>query len=616
MLVHKITSVFFKDRKYNKLKDKLNSDWSNVDIKLIDFFWNQFQTYHEKVKPVSERSYWDGWDEIIDDFRSFAYDFFEEFGSSSNLNYDKIIDFYNDSIYSIYELNKIRKTNSAHYRVGGYDQHNNIYYNLIDFALLFLKELYQYEERHSKNEKPENIKVNLLSSNDINRIQNEFLKNLEQVKDEDEFLNFFGENFLDQIDSKSKYILKLSYHLLIDLRVHLYADFLHGKYDEYLDSEKETILNKVQDFVGTNENFFHKEYIYFSNIVLAGFKVSHIWTNKLLDENDKSILFKSETLCQVFDIISTYLKEYYSSRFKNEINLESLWDIESFNSKVSELELEYFDDNLFIKSNSFKNHDVNWVYPIKTAVSVNEIDYDNISNDEILKLPLIQNNDESESLVIYYNSIDLAQNAFERIIHLNGGKDNFQKESNQEAFHGDLFKISLVETDLDLKKHNIYYQIEIEKQNSKLISVENERLEEGISKYDIQIRTLIPGLKNIIYNKAEGMSERLIVDEKEINIKTFWVYGFYSDLITPLKIINKIMMEIDPLHVICESARVILETDNTSLINKLDEGVSNGGMEINTSNFKLQLIRENVMYKFYILPPGGFFGESNWEFLK
>ena len=34
---------------------------------------------------------------------------------------------------------------------------------------------------------------------------------------------------------------------------------------------------------------------------------------------------------------------------------------------------------------------------------------------------------------------------------------NFQKESNQEAFYGDLFKISLVETNLDLKKHNIYY---------------------------------------------------------------------------------------------------------------------------------------------------------------
>lgn len=608
--------MFFKDRKYNKLKDKLNSDWSNVDIKLTDFFWNQFQTYHEKVKPISERSYWDGWDEIIDDFRSFAYDFFEEFGSSSNSNYDKITEFYNDSIYSIYELNKIRKTNSAHYRVGGYDQHNNIYYNLIDFALLFLKELYQYEERHSKNEKPENIKVTLLSSNDIIRIQNEFLKNLEQVKDEDEFLDFFEESFLDQIDSKTKYILKLSYDLLIDLRVHLYADHQHGRYDEYLDSEKETIFNKVQDFVGTNENFFHKEYIYFSNIVLAGLKVSNIWTNKLLDENDKSILFKSETLCQVFDIIYTYLKEDYSSRFKNEINLESIWNIESYNNKVKELELEYYDGNLFIKSNSFKNHGVNWVYPIKSAVSVNEIDYDNISNDEILKLPLIQNNDESESLLIYYNSIDLAKNAFDRIIYLNGGKDNFQKESNQEAFYGDLFKISLVETNSDLKKHNIYYQIEIEKQNSKLVSIENEKLEEGISKYDIQIRTLIPGLKNIIYNKAEGMSERLIVDEKEINIKTLWVYGFYSDLITPLKIMNKIMMEIDPLHVICESARVILETDNTSLIDKLDEGVSNGGIEINTSNFKLQLIRENVMYKFYILPPGGFFGESNWEFLK
>ncbi len=608
--------MFFKDRKYNKLKDKLNSDWSNVDIKLTDFFWNQFQTYHEKVKPISERSYWDGWDEIIDDFRSFAYDFLEEFGSSSNSNYDKIIDFYNDSIYSIYELNKIRKTNSAHYRVDGYDQHNNIYYNLIDFALLFLKELYQYEERHSKNEKPENIKANLLSSNDINRIQNEFLKNLEQVKDEDEFLDFFEESFLDAIDSKTKYILKSSYHLLIDLRVHLYADHQHGRYDEYLDSEKETIFNDVQDFVGTNENFFHKEYIYFSNIVLAGLKVSNIWTNKLLDENDKSILFKSETLCQVFDIIYTYLKEDYSSRFKNEINLESIWNIESYNNKVKELELEYYDGNLFIKSNSFKNHEVNWVYPIKSAVSVNEIDYDNISNDEILKLPLIQNNDESESLLIYYNSIDLAQNTFDRIIYLNGGKDNFQKESNQEAFYGDLFKISLVETNSDLKKHNIYYQIEIEKQNSKLVSIENEKLEEGISKYDIQIRTLIPGLKNIIYNKAEGMSERLIVDEKEINIKTFWIYGFYSDLITPLKIMNKIMMEIDPLHVICESARVILETDNTSLINKLDEGVSNGGIEINTSNFKLQLIRENVMYKFYILPPGGFFGESNWEFLK
>jgi hypothetical protein len=608
--------VFFKDRKYNKLKDKLNSDWSNVDIKLTDFFWNQFQTYHEKVKPISERSYWDGWDEIIVDFRKFAYDFFEEFGSSSNSNYDKIIDFYNDSIYSIYELNKIRKTNSAHYRVDGYDQHNNIYYNLIDFALLFLKELYQYEERYSKNEKPENIKVNLLSSHDIIRIQNEFLKNLEQVKDEDEFLDFFEESFLDQIDSKTKYILKLSYDLLIDLRVHLYADHQHGRYDEYLDSEKETIFNKVQDFVGTNENFFHKEYIYFSNIVLAGLKVSNIWTNKLLDENDKSILFKSETLCQVFDIIYTYLKEDYSSRFKNEINLESIWNIESYNNKVKELELEYYDGNLFIKSNSFKNHEVNWIYPIKSAVSVNEIDYDNISNDEVLKLPLIQNNDESESLLIYYNSIDLAQNTFDRIIYLNGGKDNFQKESNQEAFYGDLFKISLVETNLDLKKHNIYYQIEIEKQNSKLVSIENEKLEEGISKYDIQIRTLIPGLKNIIYNKAEGMSERLIVDEKEINIKTFWIYGFYSDLITPLKIMNKIMMEIDPLHVICESARVILETDNTSLINKLDEGVSNGGIEINTSNFKLQLIRENVMYKFYILPPGGFFGESNWEFLK
>ena len=83
--------MFFKDRKYNKLKDKLNSDWSNVDIKLTDFFWNQFQTYHEKVKPISERSYWDGWDEIIVDFRKFAYDFFEEFGSSSNSNYDLLV---------------------------------------------------------------------------------------------------------------------------------------------------------------------------------------------------------------------------------------------------------------------------------------------------------------------------------------------------------------------------------------------------------------------------------------------------------------------------------------------------------------------------------------------
>ena len=191
------------------------------------------------------------------------------------------------------------------------------------------------------------------------------------------------------------------------------------------------------------------------------------------------------------------------------------------------------------------------------------------------------------------NNFDEGKDFVDKIISQNGGQNNFKRQKNQDNYKyihlGDLFKISY------LKSYGI---VEIEKVEQ-FKSVRDDS-KYGINENDINIRSLVKGLDKILYNDGEGPANgRLCVQYNNDN--SYFVFAYFNDLDESLNLFKKIVTNYDKNHQVFHKSNKIL-----------DELINSEGITYKSDLFELMLIRENVKYKFYVTPPGGFY--SNWSF--
>ena len=232
--------------------------------------------------------------------------------------------------------------------------------------------------------------------------------------------------------------------------------------------------------------------------------------------------------------------------------------------------------------------EINWIYGIDKAIDYKEKKFEK-------NLVFYKYEQEEGCCVVYkgVNNFDEGKDFIDKIISQNGGQNNFKRQGDQDKYKyihlGDLFNISYLES---------YEIVEIEKVEQ-FVSVRKES-KYGINENDINIRSLVNGLDKIIYNDGEGSANgRLCVQYN--NDDSYFVYAYFDKLDESLTLFKKIVTNYDKNHQVFHKSNKIL-----------DEIINSEGITHNSDLFELMLIRENVKYKFYITPPGGFY--SNWSF--
>lgn len=232
--------------------------------------------------------------------------------------------------------------------------------------------------------------------------------------------------------------------------------------------------------------------------------------------------------------------------------------------------------------------EINWIYGIDKAFDYKEKEFEK-------NLVFYKYEEEEGCHVVYkgVNNFDEGKDFIDKIISQNGGQNNFKTQEDQDGYKyihlGDLFNISY------LKSYEI---VEIEKVEQ-FKSVRNES-KYGINENDVNIRSLVKGLDKILYNEGEGPANgRLCV--RYNNDDSYFVYAYFNELDESLALFKKIVTNYDKTHQIFNKSNKLL-----------DELINSDGINYKSDLFELMLIRENVKYKFYITPPGGFY--SNWSF--
>ena len=232
--------------------------------------------------------------------------------------------------------------------------------------------------------------------------------------------------------------------------------------------------------------------------------------------------------------------------------------------------------------------EINWIYGIDKAIDYKEKKFEK-------NLVFYKYEQEEGCCVVYkgVNNFDEGKDFIDKIISQNGGQNNFKRQEDQDKYKyihlGDLFNISYLES---------YEIVEIEK-FEQFVSVRKES-KYGINENDINIRSLVNGLDKIMYNDGEGPANgRLCVQYN--NDDSYFVYAYFDELDESLTLFKKIVTNYDKNHQIFHKSNKIL-----------DEIINSEGITHKSDLFELMLIRENVKYKFYITPPGGFY--SNWSF--
>ena len=231
--------------------------------------------------------------------------------------------------------------------------------------------------------------------------------------------------------------------------------------------------------------------------------------------------------------------------------------------------------------------EINWIYGIDKAFDYKEKEFEK-------NLVFYKYEEEDGCHVVYkgVNNFDEGKDFIDKIISQNGGQNNFKTQEDQDGYKyihlGDLFNISY------LKSYEI---VEIEKVEQ-FKSVRNES-KYGINENDVNIRSLVNGLDKILYNEGEGPANgRLCV--RYNNDDSYFVYAYFNELDESLALFKKIVTNYDETHQIFNKSNKLL-----------DELINSDGITYKSDLFELMLIGENVKYKFYITPPGGFY--SNWN---
>ncbi len=237
--------------------------------------------------------------------------------------------------------------------------------------------------------------------------------------------------------------------------------------------------------------------------------------------------------------------------------------------------------------------EINWLYGIDKAFDFNEKRFE--------KNLIFYKYEEKEggNCHVVFKGVESeleAKKFIDLIISQNGGMANFKKLNDvnhyKYIYRGDLFEISYFNTtgtgwDVD-------YAVEIEKVEK--FTIVDKSLKDGINENDIKIRKMINGLDKILYNEGEGPSNgRLCVRQ---DTDSSFVFAYFDELNESLDLFKKIVINYERDHQVFQKSSKIL-----------DELINSGGIIFKNDLFRLQLIRENVKYKFYITAPKGFYNK-------
>ncbi len=254
---------------------------------------------------------------------------------------------------------------------------------------------------------------------------------------------------------------------------------------------------------------------------------------------------------------------------------------------------------------------INWIYGITTAFDFSENREESFEiNDKIYYY--YEQKNKKHMLLKTVKGFEEGKKYIDEIISLNGGVDNFKKAEDYDLdeeslgsieikyiHHGDLFWI-------ELQFINSIGKIEvaISKVDEFTVIDRGQNISGGISRHDKKIRDLIKGLDKIIYNESEGPSDGRLCVRGEDKDESFFIYAYFDTLEDSFNLFKKIIKNYDE--------GLIQELNSYEKNNTLDGIVRSTGIEYKSGEFELLLIRENVKYKFYLNPPGGFFN-GKWK---
>ena len=254
---------------------------------------------------------------------------------------------------------------------------------------------------------------------------------------------------------------------------------------------------------------------------------------------------------------------------------------------------------------------INGIYGITTAYDFSKNREESFKiNDKIYYY--YEQKNQKHMLLKTVKDFEEGKEFIDEIISLNGGVDNFKKVKDYNVGEESLGSIEIKyihEGDLfwiELQFINSIGKIEvaISKVDEFTAIDRDQNIDGGISRHDKKIRNLIKGLDKIIYNESEGPSNGRLCLRGEAKDESFFIYAYFDTLNDSFSLFKKIIKNYD--------VDLIQELNSYEKNKTLDGIVRSTGIEYKSDEFELLLIRENVKYKFYLTPPGGFFN-GKWK---
>ena len=293
-------------------------------------------------------------------------------------------------------------------------------------------------------------------------------------------------------------------------------------------------------------------------------------------------------------LLISLLNGFEEIRKDEEIDKKESKEQELKESEVSfDTDQEWEIEKDYLKNPSFKFRkiengnivSINWIYGFDKVYDYGK------AGENIYKhrVPFYWYEEEENLHVIVFRIIDvrLGKKFIDTLISLNGGEYSFKKIENIDGWEylhtGDLFNIGILPDHMCVRINKI----------DSFTSVSDD-LKYGINENDKKLRELIKGASKIFYNEGEGPSNgRICVRTTDEN---YWAYAFYDNISDSIDYFRKIVSNYEKNHDVFKYKDEVL-----------DEMIKGVGIKFKSEQFELLLINENVKYKFYILPPGGFF---------
>ena len=278
--------MLFKNRKFKKLKGRIDDDLKEANPELKTYFLKEFDNYNSEMSGIPKGNYLDGFSEIRSKYYQNIDEFIGNFGSKSDSNFEKLKIFFGASIILKRHLHFLSNKEGSSY--SDFDKHDNDFKNLIEFGILFFENLFYYVDDVESYRDEENI---------FN--QNKFEEELPDYINEIKLLNT-DFNFKD-IETET--ILNSKFFYYLPPKLHLEVKYLQRKV--FLKSIGSVDFKDVKD-----------KYVEIDNIIESNIPI--LCDSLIEDKTIEELTTQFKRISKIFSSCSIFIKELGDKIVKND----------------------------------------------------------------------------------------------------------------------------------------------------------------------------------------------------------------------------------------------------------------------------------------------------------